>query len=58
MPIVKNSNIIAVKNYSMAVPCRACERKISSITLMNMRGHYKDQIDYYTDKAISPHSHA
>ena len=54
----KNSNITAVKSYSITVPCRACQRKISSIALINTKGQYKDQITYYTDKAISPHSHA
>ena len=58
MPFVKNSNITAVRQYSIAVPCIKCMTQISSIAHINNKGQYDNQISYYRNKATVPHSHA
>ena len=62
MPFVKNSNIKAVRQYSIASPCRVCIANVHNIAKTNRRGHYivnlEIELQYHANKAISPHSHA
>ena len=58
MPFVKNSNITAVREYSIASPCGVCISNAQSIARTSKRGQYMAEIHYHASKATSSHSHA
>lgn len=58
MPFIKNSNIKAVRQYSLESPCGVCVENARKLASISRRGQYMTEIHYHASKAVYPHSHA
>ena len=58
MPFIKNSNIKAVRQYSLESPCGVCVANAHRLASISRRGQYMAEIHYHASKAVYPHSHA
>ena len=58
MPFIKNSNIKAVRQYSLESPCGVCVENARKLASISRRGQYMAEIHYHASKAVYPHSHA